>query len=486
MTGIAGLLIWELCSFSLPAQTPELSSWPGFARNAQHTAVSPVRAQALRRIRWQTPVDLDPQYSGSDLLIHYGSPLVTAANTVIVPVKTGVEGNFRVEARSGADGSLIWALPSDYTLPPHDWIPVFGPVLANGRVYFPGAGGTVWFRDNPDSPDGAQGQIAFYGLENYDADIIINTPLTADRDGAIYFGFLATGEAAGGLESGIARISPDGAGSWTSVTAAASDADMVQVATNSALALSADFRTVYGAVRNGSLGYLVALDSGTLAPRARVRLFDPATGFEAVLNDNGTASPAVGPDGDVYYGVLESSFENHGRGWLLHFDAHLRQSKTPGAFGWDATPGLVPRALAPSYPGDSPYLLVTKYNDYGNLGGSGWNRIAVLDPNAAEEDPVTGIPVMQEVLSMADPTPDGPPAMVKEWCINSAAVDPAGQAVFAGSEDGNLYRWDLGVNALTQAITLTTGLGEAYTPTVIGVDGTVYAIANGILFALGE
>jgi hypothetical protein len=184
--------------------------------------------------------------------------------------------------------------------------------------------------------------------------------------------------------------------------------------------------------------------------------------------------------------VLESSFENHDRGWLLHFDASLRQSKTPAAFGWDATPGLVPRAMVPSYQGDAPYLLATKYNDYLELGGSGWNRIAILDPNAAEDDPVTGIPVMQEVLSIADPTPDGRPPAVKEWCINSAAVDPAGQAVFAGNEDGNLYRWDLAANALSQVIILTTGVGEAYTPTVIGVDGTVYAIANGILFAVGE
>jgi hypothetical protein len=33
---------------------------------------------------------------------------------------------------------------------------------------------------------------------------------------------------------------------------------------------------------------------------------------------------------------------------------------------------------------------------------------------------------------------------------------------------------------------LTTGVSEAYTPTAIGVDGTVYAINNAILFAVGQ
>lgn len=140
-------------------------SWPGFGRSAQHTAISAVRAQDLTLIHWQTPVDLAPQYSSSDLLIHYGSPLVTAGNTVLIPVKTGATGGFRMEARSGIDGQLIWMVPTDYLLPLHEWTPVFGPVLTPAsRLYFPGAGGTVYFRDNPDSPRGAQGQIAFYGL----------------------------------------------------------------------------------------------------------------------------------------------------------------------------------------------------------------------------------------------------------------------------------------------------------------------------------
>jgi hypothetical protein len=65
-------------------------------------------------------------------------------------------------------------------------------------------------------------------------------------------------------------------------------------------------------------------------------------------------------------------------------------------------------------------------------------------------------------------------------------VDPQTKSILANSEDGKLYRWDLTTNTLSQSVVLTTGIGEAYTPTVIGVDGHVYAINNAILFAVGQ
>jgi hypothetical protein len=471
------------------------NSWNSYARDAQHTAQSTVPSDALNRIHWQTPVDLQPQYFGSQLDAHYGSPLVTAQNTVIVPVKTGVTGGFKVEARSGEDGATKWVLTTDYVLPPHNWLPVFGPVLTPASLlYFPGTGGTVYFREQADSPTGAQGQIAFYGLSNYQADrfdydagVMINTPLTADSAGNIYFGFLVVGGTPLNLASGIARIGSSGTAAWTPVATASADIFMTQVVQNCAPALSPDGRTLYVALSDGSRGYLVALDSATLAPLARVRLTDPNSGRDAVLSDDGSASPTLGPDGDVYFGVLERPLgANHTRGWLLHFDGSLAQSKTPGAFGWDATAAVVPASMVPSYGGSSSYLLMSKYNNYVDSGGDGLNRLAILDPNATETDPVTGVPVMNEVLTIAGPTPDGAPPSVKEWCINSAVVDPATRSVLAGSEDGKLYRWDLTSNTLSESVVLTSGLVEAYTPTVIGVDGTVYAINNAILFAVGR
>ena len=66
------------------------------------------------------------------------------------------------------------------------------------------------------------------------------------------------------------------------------------------------------------------------------------------------------------------------------------------------------------------------------------------------------------------------------------SFDPATDSVLAGSEDGKLYRWDLQTNTITQSMVLTSGLGEAYTPTLIGPDGTVYGINNATLFAVGQ
>ena len=76
---------------------------------------------------------------------------------------------------------------------------------------------------------------------------------------------------------------------------------------NSAPALSADGATLYIAVSNAQQrGYLLALDSGTLAPTGRVSLLDPKSNAQARITGDATSSPVIGPDGDVYFGVLEA------------------------------------------------------------------------------------------------------------------------------------------------------------------------------------
>jgi len=489
------------------------ADWLTYAHDPQHTGLAAVAAQPLAMISWQTPVDLAP-----DSPSHYGSPLVTVANTVIVPVHTGMsEGldTFAVEARSGADGTFLWSLPTDYRLPPHHWIPSYSPTLTANRLYYPGAAGSVLFRDDPDAPSGTTGRIAFYG--SYDPAlanrVMIHTPITADAAGNIYFGFVVTAEVPN-LERGMARISASGVGTWVSAASLVGVAGS-QMLMNSAPALANDGGTLYEPIRkrgqtpssamknwgkrpirggltpfpdrlyvavDGSPGYLVALDSSTLAYRNKVALHDPRSASQSArLSNDSTSSPTVGPDGDVYFGVQDE----RSLGWLLHFSADLSQSRIPGGFGWDSTAAIVPRDLVPSYTGTSAYLVFSKYNNYQETGGDGVNQIAVLDPSAAELDTRgRGVMVMQEVLTIAGVTPDPVLPAVREWCLNAAAVDPFTKSVMANSADGALYRWDLKTNTLSESIQLTGGASEAYTPTVIGVDGSVYAINDHTLFAV--
>ena len=115
------------------------------------------------------------------------------------------------------------------------------------------------------------------------------------------------------------------------------------------------------------------------------------------------------------------------------------------------------------------------------------NRVAVLDPHVSQTDAISGKPVMKEILTILAPTPDPNfPGGFIEWCINTAAVDPFTKSILINSEDGYLYRWSLETNSLSERIRLTSGLGESYTPTAVGPDGQVYAINNGVLFALAK
>jgi hypothetical protein len=97
-------------------------AWFSYGHDAQHTAASAIASQDLGHIAWTTPVDLAPQYTASGaLLTHYGSPVVTTHNTVVLPVKTAAAGGYRAEGRNGADGTLIWTMVTGYVTPPHNW-----------------------------------------------------------------------------------------------------------------------------------------------------------------------------------------------------------------------------------------------------------------------------------------------------------------------------------------------------------------------------
>ena len=504
------LLIMLVTGFTLHAQTIV----PMFGGNAQHTAVYSPAAQHLNSIHWSTSIDLN----NTGAFAHYGAPLITPANTIIVPQKTGANGGFAINVFNAVNGASMYSLTTDYTQPSHNWILPYQPALAvnsvDTRLYYPGNGGTIYYIDNPDSVShGAPVQQVFYTtLANYQANaaafnssVFINTPITADANGNVFFGFRVQGTAPAPLsttQSGFARIDPNGNATFVLAGNAAADATIGRDTHNSAPALSNDGTTVYVVVKGASsdtYGYLLGLDSTTLATKFKVFLKDPRNNNanNADMTDDSTASPLVGPDGDVYFGVLGNPF-NGSRGFLLHFSSDLTVEHPAGGFGWDNTPAIVPASMVPSYTGTSSYLIFSKYNNYAGAGGDsadGLNRIALLDPNATQVDAHSssnGMLIMREVLTVIGPTADvenrsaSLPLAVREWCINTAAINPATNSIFTPSEDGRTYRWNLLTNSLAEWVTLGPGVGEPYVPTVIGPDGTVFTLNGGTLWALGN
>ena len=499
------------CSTLVFAQAAGAQIWSGYGGNAQHTAQSRYAAGQLNVIKWQTPVDTNPSYSGNELLIHYGEPGVTAQSNVILTCRHGSGNPFTIEGHNGTSGSLIWSVTSTYILPSADWGPSMGLVLFPGPPSFqvtsigvtglgapstvaawPESGGRVALRQDADERIGRIATHAFYGDANYainsasmNANVQVCTPLTAGPDGSVYFGYYVSGSNALGLTSGLAVIRPNGTGQAVNVAAiSGNDGGIDRVTFNCAPALSADGSTLYVAVAAGEYGrgYLASINSTTLAPIARIELLDPSNQQPAEVPSIGTATPLIAPDGSVFFGVLENSGgSNDYRGWMLHFSGDLTQSFTPGEFGWDNTASIVPASFKPDG-GTSSYYICCKYNNYINA-GDGMNKVALLDPSMTQDFTKFGINVMYEVETILGPT-SSPAGGVYEWCINSIAIDMPNKTAIVNSEDGTCYAWNLATGLLTSKIKLTAGIGEAYTSTVIAPNGNVYAISNGILFAI--
>src|SRR5262249_8639514 len=151
------------------APTAEAQSWQGYGRDPQHSALGSIASQLSQRVLWSTPVDEVPQYQNGLLFIHYGSPLITRFNTVLVTVKSQASGGYRIDARKGANGQLLWTLPTDYIGPPHDWTPPCSGTLTakDASIVVPAAGGTVLVRGYPDNATSTLTRRAFFGINNY-------------------------------------------------------------------------------------------------------------------------------------------------------------------------------------------------------------------------------------------------------------------------------------------------------------------------------
>lgn len=188
---VAGLLLF--------AGAAQAQSWPQWALNPQHTSQINVAGQPLNNIL--TSIVYDPLVPAEmaanqdNLLAHYQVPLIDGAN-IYMEFKTGTYNkntySSEIWGENGfqwQNGQLVqtWSFTSDWTAPGSQadfWEPVFHAVLANGFIYVPGAGGTL-FKLN--TVTGAViSSIQPFGSK-IDPTIIVAGVPTTDGNGNIYY-----------------------------------------------------------------------------------------------------------------------------------------------------------------------------------------------------------------------------------------------------------------------------------------------------------
>jgi Viral BACON domain len=213
-----------------PANTPFWAQW---GANPQHTGAVAVvgqnAANQLANIVYEPFVAQEQAENAGaggdgDLTVHYQAP-ITDGNDVYMMTKTGTykscspagawangsacgpntwSSEIWNEARyTWINGALVpvWTYASDWKPEPNGaslqgWEPVFHPVDANGFIYLPGAGGTVWKITQ------AFGSMVshinpFSGLNVTAANAYVAGPLTADSAGNIYYNVIELANSSG-------------------------------------------------------------------------------------------------------------------------------------------------------------------------------------------------------------------------------------------------------------------------------------------------
>src|SRR5215831_11877999 len=133
--------------------------WPQWALNARHTGQVSVAGQPLSTILaslvYDPLVPAEMAANGGELLAHYQVPLINGSS-VFMEFKSGTYNKNRYSTETWGENGFqwqngklvqIWSFTSDWNAPGSQddfWEPVFHAVLANGFVYVPGAGGTLF------------------------------------------------------------------------------------------------------------------------------------------------------------------------------------------------------------------------------------------------------------------------------------------------------------------------------------------------------
>jgi len=184
-----------------PTNTPFWAQW---GANPQHTGMVSVAGQnaanQLANIVYDPFVSQEQAADNGELLVHYPAVL-TDGNDVYFMTKSGTYSSsnwagqqWNAVRYTWIDNALVpvWTYASDWKPEPNGaalngWEPVFHPIDANGFIYVPGAGGTIW-KVTQASGSWVTHIDPFSGMNNVvSAQTFVAGPLTADSAGNIYY-----------------------------------------------------------------------------------------------------------------------------------------------------------------------------------------------------------------------------------------------------------------------------------------------------------
>ena len=227
--GILAVAVWIVRSSPLTTFAAVDPSWPQWGQNAQHTDTLNVAGQNLNRILanivYDPLVPDETAANGGDLLAHYQTPLVDGSDVYM----ESKSGTYTVNSYATQQwhqnkftwqGSIltnVWTFNSDWVAPGSAfdfWEPVYHAVLANGFIYDPGAGGTIFRLNRSDGTVAAR----INPFDEIDANTYTASPLTADDVGNIYYSVVRiTGGSANSssfyardvVDSWLVKVAPD-------------------------------------------------------------------------------------------------------------------------------------------------------------------------------------------------------------------------------------------------------------------------------------
>ncbi len=173
-------------------------AWPQWAQNQQHTGFLNIAGQNLNQnlanIVYDLLVPQEMAANGNNLLVHYQTPLVDG-NDVFMESKAGTYTTRTYSTQTWhqnkftwQSGQLVkvWTFDTDWVAPGsiNDfWEPVYHAALANGFVYDPGAGGTIFKLIRADGSV----KTRINPFDKIDMNTFTASPLSTDNAGNIYY-----------------------------------------------------------------------------------------------------------------------------------------------------------------------------------------------------------------------------------------------------------------------------------------------------------